>query len=290
MSLLARVIGLATVGVAAACTGSETPKADQSAETTPPAQTAPTSNVVTITAREYAFEAPHQLPAGVTNFHFMVKGKEPHHGIMVRLDEGKTFDDLAAALKTPGPPPSWAHLDGGMMIGDPEQGSHTTMTLTPGRYALICFIPSADGVPHVAKGMFAPIEVTGTGASTAAEPSPDVTLTLKDYEFDFSTPLTPGDHVIRVETAPGQPHEFVLVRLGQGVTAQQVIATEMGQNKGPRPSYTFMGGVAPMEAGRHAFVNVRLDPGTYAVMCFIPDAKDGKPHFMHGMLKEFKVG
>ena len=117
MSLLARVIGLAAAGVAAACTGSETPKADHSAETAPAAQTAPTSNVVTITAREYAFEAPHQLPAGVTNFHFMVKGKEPHHGIMVRLDEGKTFDDLAAALKTPGPGPVWEHLDGGMVEG-----------------------------------------------------------------------------------------------------------------------------------------------------------------------------
>lgn len=177
-----------------------------------------------------------------------------------------------------------------MMIGEPVNGSHTTLNLTPGRYALICFVPSADGVPHVAKGMFAPIEVTASAASTAPEPASDVTVTLKDYEFAFSTPLTPGEHVIRVETAPGQPHEFVLVRLGEGVTAQQVIATEMGQNKGPRPSYTFMGGVAPMEGGRHAFMNVRLDPGTYALICFIPDAKDGKPHFMHGMMKEFKVG
>jgi hypothetical protein len=45
-----------------------------------------------------------------------------------------------------------------------------------------------------------------------------------------------------------------------------------------------------MEGGRHAFINVRLEPGTYALICFIPDAKDGKPHFMHGMMKEFKVG
>ena len=288
MRLLARFTGIAAVGMAAACTGSDSQKADAAAA--PPAQTAAAPNAVTITAREYAFEAPHQIPSGVTNFHFMVKGKEPHHGIMVRLDEGKTFDDLAAALKNPGPPPSWAHLEGGMMIGDPVNGSHTTLSLTPGRYALICFIPSADGVPHVAKGMFAPIEVTASAASTAPEPAADVTVTLKDYDFALSTPLTPGDHVIRVETAPGQPHEFVLVRLSEGVTAQQVIATEMGQNKGPRPSYTFMGGVAPMEGGRHAFVNVRLEPGTYALICFIPDAKDGKPHFMHGMMKEFKVG
>jgi hypothetical protein len=137
--------------------------------------------------------------------------------------------------------------------------------------------------------MVVPIEVTGTAAATP-EPTPDIVLTLKDYDFQLSKPLTPGEHVIRVETAAGQPHELVLVRLGEGVTAQQVVATEMGQSKGPRPSYTFVGGVAPMEAGRHAYITVRLEPGTYGLICFMPDAKDGKPHLAHGMLKEIKVG
>ena len=27
----------------------------------------------------------------------------------------------------------------------------------------------------------------------------------------------------------------------------------------------------------------------YALICFYPDAKDGKPHVMHGMLKEITV-
>jgi hypothetical protein len=39
------------------------------------------------------------------------------------------------------------------------------MNLTPGNYALICLIPSPDGVPHVAKGMMVPIEVAGTSSS-----------------------------------------------------------------------------------------------------------------------------
>lgn len=289
MSLFARTTGPAAACLAIACSGSDAPKPGAASDASQPAA-APAPNVVTVTAREYAFEAPTRLPAGLTTFNFLVKGKEPHHGIMVRLEEGKTFQDLAAAMKSEGPPPAWAHLDGGMMIGDPEQGSNVTMALTPGSYALICFIPSADGVPHAAKGMVLPIEVTESPASTAGEPSPDVVLTLKDFEFEFSKPLTPGDHVIKVVTAQGQPHELVLVRLGDGVTAQQVVATEMGQNKGPRPSYTFVGGVAPMEAGRHAYINARLEPGNYALICFIPDAKDGKPHFAHGMVKEIRIG
>jgi hypothetical protein len=290
MSLFARTIGPATACLAIACSNSDAPKPDAVADAAAQPAAAPAPNVVTVTAREYAFEAPTRLPAGLTTFNFLVKGKEPHHGIMVRLEEGKTFQDLAAAMKSDGPPPAWAHLDGGMMIGDPEQGSNVTMALTPGSYALICFIPSADGVPHAAKGMVLPIEVTGSPAPAAGEPSPDVVLTLKDFEFELSKPLTPGEHVIKVVTAQGQPHELVLVRLGDGVTAQQVVATEMGQNKGPRPSYTFVGGVAPMEAGRHAYIHARLEPGNYALICFIPDAKDGKPHFAHGMVKEIRIG
>jgi uncharacterized cupredoxin-like copper-binding protein len=290
MPLFARALGAAAACLAVACSGTGAPKADAPSDAAAPPAAAPTPNVVTVTAREYAFEAPSQLPAGLTTFNFLVKGKEPHHGIMVRLEEGKTFQDLAAAMKSEGPPPSWAHLDGGMMIGDPEKGSNVTMALTPGRYALICFVPSADGVPHAAKGMVLPIEVTEAAAPATSEPSPDVVLTLKDFDFEFSKPLTPGEHLIKVETAQGQPHELVLVRLGDGVTAQQVVATEMGQNKGPRPSYTFVGGVAPMEAGRHAYINARLEPGNYALICFIPDAKDGKPHFSHGMVKEIRIG
>ncbi|MGH7517802.1 MAG: hypothetical protein ACREOC_10065 [Gemmatimonadales bacterium] len=289
MSLLARCAGLAAVAVAA-CSGSDAPKTEQppaNASAAPAAASAP--NVVDITAREYAFDAPKQIPAGLTTFRFMTPGKEPHHGIIVRLDEGKTFEDLAEAIKKPGPPPSWAHFDGGMMIGDPVKGSNITMNLTPGKHALICFVPSTDGMPHFAKGMIVPIEVTGP-AVEAAEPQADIVLRLKDYDFELSTPLTPGEHVIRVETVPGQPHELVVVRLGDGVSAEQVVAWEMGGRKGELPSFTFVGGVAPMEGGRHAHISVNLEPGNYAFICFIPDAKDGKPHFAHGMLKQVKVG
>jgi hypothetical protein len=36
-------------------------------------------------------------------------------------------------------------------------------------------------------------------------------------------------------------------------------------------------------------VEVDLPAGDYALVCFIPDDKDGKPHFVHGMAKQTKV-
>jgi uncharacterized cupredoxin-like copper-binding protein len=38
------------------------------------------------------------------------------------------------------------------------------------------------------------------------------------------------------------------------------------------------------------FITVDFTPGRYALYCFIPDVKDGKPHTHHGMLKELTVG
>jgi len=33
-----------------------------------------------------------------------------------------------------------------------------------------------------------------------------------------------------------------------------------------------------------------VKPGNYALLCFMPDAKDGKMHTAHGMIYNFKVG
>jgi len=32
-----------------------------------------------------------------------------------------------------------------------------------------------------------------------------------------------------------------------------------------------------------------LAAGDYGFICFVPDAKDGKPHMMHGMMQQFAV-
>ena len=37
------------------------------------------------------------------------------------------------------------------------------------------------------------------------------------------------------------------------------------------------------------FTTVDLEPGEYALICFIPDDKDGKPHVAHGMISQITV-
>src|SRR5215217_3206780 len=212
-----RLLSLAAVITVAACTAKEAPKAaDTAAAPTTSATTSSAPNVVEINASDYKFDAPDSIPAGLTTFKLNDIGKEMHHATLIKLDSGRTFNDLMAGLKNmkPGtPPPGWVIPAGGPNAAAPNSSSSLTAVLQPGNYAIVCFIPDAKGVPHVAHGRAKGITVTQNASANMSEPNADITVTLKDYQFDFSKPLTAGKHTIKVVTAPGQPHEFTFFQL-----------------------------------------------------------------------------
>jgi hypothetical protein len=84
-----------------------------------------------------------------------------------------------------------------------------------------------------------------------------------------------------------QPHEVEVVRLAPGKTAQD-LAAWMQNMQGPPPA-SAIGGIAAMEHGTVQSFTADFTPGNYVLVCFLPDAGDGKPHFMHGMVHPFTV-
>ena len=62
------------------------------------AQAAQPGNV-TITATDYGFKSPEQVPSGLTAIEVINEGAEVHHAQLVRLAPGKTPADFAAAMK-----------------------------------------------------------------------------------------------------------------------------------------------------------------------------------------------
>ena len=246
----------------------------------------------TITAWDYAFDAPDTAVAGMTEITLVNKGPELHHVQLIRLDEGKKLSDLFAAVGKGHGPPSWAHEAGGPNTPVPGGTSVASVNLEAGRYAVLCFIPSPDGKPHVMKGMAREIVVVagkgekpaGQAASNTAAP---VTITLTDYDFGLSAPLVAGKQRIRVVNVAAQPHEVFLVKLGEGRTPADIVAWVEKPN-GPPPGLPF-GGTTGIANGGENIVSVDLAPGEYALLCFIPDARDGKMHVMHGMMKQVTV-
>jgi hypothetical protein len=249
--------------------------------------------VVTVTARDYAFDAPDTVAAGLTTVRLVNQGPELHHVQLLRLDDGKTLADLMAAFKAGGPPARWAHDVGGPNTPVPGGESRATIDLAPGRYAIVCFIPSADKAPHFTKGMVREIMVRGAHRPAAATPvaggaAAPVTLTLRDYSFTLSRPLVAGAQTVRVRNAAAQSHEVLFVRLAPGRTAADVAAW-VDKMEGPPPGQP-LGGTTAIAANGWNDVALTLEPGEYGMLCFIPDAKDGKPHIAHGMLHQFRVG
>lgn len=243
--------------------------------------------VVNVVARDYRFDMPDSVPGGPIRFHFTNDGKQLHHMTLVKLGHGKTLADFTAL--PPGPFPSWAVLVGGPNAPLPAGGhDDVVVDLSPGNYAVICLIPGPDGKPHMMNGMVKALTVTpSTRARTM--PATDLTLTLTNYAFAFSTPPTPGRHAIRVINHGTQPHEAELFRLEAGKRGEDIAKWVETGMQGPPPGAP-VAGVAPMVPGKQNTLLLNLSPGRYALLCFMPDAKDGKAHASHGMIYNFKVG
>ena len=115
----------------------------------------------------------------------------------------------------------------------------------------------------------------------------DVVAQLDDYKFELSQPITAGKRTIKVENRAAQPHEIFLLQLAPGAKAEDFVKWVEKQN-GPPPGKP-LGGTTMIEKGGVNYVTADFAPGEYALICFMPDAKDGKPHFAHGMIQQITV-
>ncbi|MEP7176741.1 MAG: hypothetical protein ABI860_09335 [Gemmatimonadales bacterium] len=260
------------------------------AEAAPPTTAAPDDQPVTVTAGDYSMDLPASIPAGNVTLRLVNHGKELHQGQIVRIEDGKTVEDVKEALKSDGPPPAWLKFVGGPNGSAPGQETSSISSLEPGHYAMLCLIPSPDGVSHLAKGMIKGFEVTASTGAAAALPVATDTIRLVEYGFDATRPLSPGRHTILVENGGAQAHELVLLRLAPGKSVKDFATwATAGGMQGPPPAMP-MGGVAVMDRNERGVFSVDLGPGNYGLICFVPDAKDGKLHLQHGMMKQITVG
>jgi hypothetical protein len=241
---------------------------------------------VTYTVQDSGFAGPDSLAAGWTKVSLTNASQAVEHVQFFKLDGGHTVDDLAAALTAdPERFPDWSHPLGGPNAPDSGGTSNAFVNFEPGSYALLSFIPNAEGVPGMARGFLKAVTVTAD-RSTAAEPKSDVTVDLADFNFSVSGDLTAGTHTFRFNNVGGQPHEGVLVKLNEGVlTAADYLNAAPD---GP-PAAVGVGGITAIAVGDHQYITTELSPGNYALFCFFTDAETHAPHFVLGMMTEFTV-
>ncbi|MEZ4501788.1 MAG: hypothetical protein R3C39_04115 [Dehalococcoidia bacterium] len=108
-----------------------------------------------VTAVDYGFEAPDSVAAGDVVLKLSNNGGEPHEANLLQLAEGATVEDAVAFFTSEAPPagpPPFTNVGGAQGIF-PGDSTVATVNLAAGNYALICFIPNAEGAPHFVLGM-----------------------------------------------------------------------------------------------------------------------------------------
>ena len=154
-SALAPVLALSLIGAGALAAQVTTATATQ--QTAAPAE----QNVMlNVRARDYAFDAPVSVNAGLITFHLKNEGTDVHHLVVIQLANGHSIKDFFDAMRDNGVAPAWTKTLGATPTIGRNGDAYVSVRLDAGRYILACLIPASDGRSHVAKGMYQLINVT----------------------------------------------------------------------------------------------------------------------------------
>ena len=286
------LIAMMIAGLVLAGCGSSSKSSDSGTTTTVGA--AKPRPKVTLTAKDFSFVLPAEIPAGYVDLTLDNQGKEVHQAQLVKLGSATLAQFKAYAVKT-----DLSKVKAGtIFVGGPNnvapgQSVTATVKLDPGAYAVVCVIPGADGKPHVAKGMIGQVNVAQTAESVEVAPVATSTIILGDFSFTLPKGFT-GKGTIDISNQGNQVHEAILYELGAGKTvadAKKYLLTPPGTPPpaGP-PPLTPIGGTVGLSSQQHAWLDLDLTPGNYLLVCFFPDtAKGGLPHALEGMLKGFTI-
>jgi hypothetical protein len=127
-----------------------------------------------------------------------------------------------------------------------------------------------------------------TDATSAA--IPEVTFTATDYKFTVPPSIPSGLVKVTLKndgTAP-EGHQLNLIKLGSTTLNELKARVAKVDVKGLPESTVFVGGPNGVDAGKSGSAIVDLEPGDYAAVCFIPDAK-GRSHASLGMFEKVTV-
>lgn len=255
--------------------------------------TAASGNVVEFVARDFGFDGPKQVPAGLTELRLANHGKVDHQLALFRMNDGVAPGSVLGALQSGG-------LDAGKPYGEWVGGpngtaaAHTTSVVTdlqPGTYLVACFIPDAHGTPHAALGMLTDLTVTPASAAVdhaAHEQSGGDEIVLRDYSFALPKGFD-GDGSYDVVNRGTAVHEAVVVKLHDGATVGDAIAYERGPlpHTAP-PPYEMVAGTTIVDPGGRTRLDLDLSAGRYGWLCFVP-GPGGAPHLALGMAHPFTV-
>jgi len=246
-------------------------------------------NLVIVRARDFAFEAPDTVPAGLTAIRMLNAGPSTHHVQLMRLPDSLSPEDAMAALPPQEPLPAVLLPSGGPEgADDPDRVNTALVVLHPGHYLLVCRFAAEDGRLHYRLGMVRPLTVVGPPAQLPARlPPVRDTITLQDFSFSGPDSVPAGaDSFVVVNHGPSE-HHVAIARLLPGKTLSDALH-EFSESGAPSAT-EILGGVAGLGVGEANLLPIRLAPGAYVLLCLVPDPVSGREHVALGMIRRLTV-
>lgn len=255
-------------------------------------------NEVTVTAVEYSLTLPESVPAGWTRFTLQNQGQLEHDFELFRIEEGKTLDDVMAALEAEGPP-EWATFHGSTAAAAGESNWFVA-NLGPGSYVYLSFGNAEEGPPDAAQGMIGNLTVTEAEGSVADDAAietaigVDVGIEMVDFQFVVSGTPTAGEQVVRFSNTGTELHEVLFFKLFEGKTMadftamlEREMAGEVVEDSEIPVDYVDSFLLSP---GHVSYRTINLESGDYVLVCFISSpANEMMPHAALGMVQQMTV-
>ncbi len=230
--------------------------------------------------------APREVPAGLARISLKNDGKGPHDAQLIRVDGDHSDQEVLQAIgrATEGQPiPGWLHAAGGVGTIGPGQTATAVQPLEEGTHYIL-----DTNSEDPSKGAQAAFEVKG-GGSDVEPPGAPATVTASEYKFETSG-LKPGQNRVRFENAGKEKHHVIMGPIKPGKTIEDVrkfARTEKGED--PLGGDEKFVGTAVLDGGTSQVVDLKLDKGKYAALCFISDRNGGPLHVAKGMVMEVNV-
>ncbi|HEX7279004.1 MAG TPA: hypothetical protein VF255_05190 [Solirubrobacterales bacterium] len=178
--------------------------------------------------------------------------------------------------------PDWLFAAGGVGTLGAGETATVEQVLQPGDYYAFN-LESGPPSPQDA----AVVEVSGDESDAEIEEG-DATVEAAEYVFNADT-LPSGEVEVAFDNIGAQPHHLIASPIKGDATAEEV-EKAFKEEKGPPPlEEKGTLSTAVLEGGEAQLVEMELEPGRYALYCFITDREGGPPHVFKGMVDEVEV-
>lgn len=228
----------------------------------------------------------------------------------LQLPEGLGPDDYVALVEESESSPVFVPPDfffemvfNGGVASPPGGTGAAVLDLAPGEWTMN--LRAYD--PATGELINTPRVLTVTGDMPAVdEITGAIDVSLADMSFELPDSVVAGPQIWSVANVGEQVHHIELAGVPDGTTTDQVIElfmayfTVLGTPAATEPGATPIDPVLGFDqfrivystpllsAGQGNWYEVDLEPGTYVMMCFLPDP-EGTPHFMLGMIEVITV-